>query len=63
MFLDISTSAQGYNVIVTDVVQTGLGLHIPLNAIGNSSFYGNLIRELVVDIVYETSERIHVKVR
>lgn len=62
LFIDVSTKAEGYNVKAAEVIQTNLGMHLPLHAIGNSSLYGTLIRDLVVDISFETNERIHVKV-
>lgn len=60
--MDISTGAQGYRVDEANILQKPLGIEIPLVANGNYSVYGTLIQNLVVDIVYETNERIHVKV-
>lgn len=60
--IDISTGAQGYGVDKANILQKPLGIEIPLVANGNYSVYGTLIQNLVVDIVYETNERIHVKV-
>ncbi|GAA5805264.1 hypothetical protein HPULCUR_010778 [Helicostylum pulchrum] len=57
-----STGTQGYRVDEANILQKPLGIEIPLVANGNSSLYGILIQNLVVDIVYETSERIHVKI-
>ncbi|KAI7897105.1 alpha glucosidase [Mucor mucedo] len=59
---DVSTTAQGYNVNAADFVQTIAGVHLSLHAIGNSSLYGNLIRDLIVDVSFETNERVHVKI-
>lgn len=60
--IDISKSTKGYSVSEENIVQKALGLEIPLLAKGDSSLHGILIRDLVVDIVYETKERLHVKV-
>ncbi|KAI8085340.1 alpha glucosidase [Thamnidium elegans] len=58
----MSTSAQGYRVDEANILQKSWGIEIPLLANGNSSLYGTLIQDLVVAIVYETNERVHVKI-
>ncbi|KAG1085424.1 hypothetical protein G6F42_021405 [Rhizopus arrhizus] len=63
----VSTSAPGYK-INGHVKQTEAGLQIPLtfNAHGNKKTgvdtFGKTIKDLIVDVEYETEERLHVKI-
>lgn len=61
--IDTSTGSPGYSVDVLSVEQLPMGMRIPLVAIKNSSIHGVLIQDLFVHVEYETSERIHVKVK
>jgi hypothetical protein len=58
---DISANATGYR-INGDIQEVQSGLQIPLLANSKTSLHGNLIQDLLVDVSYETTERLHVKV-
>ncbi|KAI8971501.1 alpha glucosidase [Mycotypha africana] len=61
----LSTSASGYKVD-GKVKSTDAGLQIPLSLISDKkdgiNLYGNTIENLVVDVDYETEERLHIKI-
>ncbi|KAI9481280.1 MAG: alpha glucosidase [Benjaminiella poitrasii] len=54
--------APGYRVDEANLQQTQNGWQISLLINRNVSYYGNAISELVVDVEFETTERIHVKI-
>ncbi|KAF1796868.1 glycoside hydrolase family 31 protein [Mucor lusitanicus] len=63
----VSSNAPGYK-INGDVKHTEAGLHIPLtlNSLGNKktgiNTFGKTIKDITVDVEYETEERLHVKI-
>ncbi|KAI8885616.1 glycoside hydrolase family 31 protein [Backusella circina FSU 941] len=58
---NFSAKATGYRVN-GNIQQLQSGLQIPLLANSNVNLHGNLIRDLLVDVSYETTERLHVKI-
>ncbi|KAI9496829.1 alpha glucosidase [Zychaea mexicana] len=59
---DVSYTAPGYNV-AGEAVSTTSGFQIPLTARpGPTDFYGKTIKELVVQVDYETEDRLHVTI-
>lgn len=48
--------------MVKQVIHTDTGLKIPLDVIPSKPIHGKTIHQLVVEIDFETSERLHVKV-
>lgn len=61
----VSSSAPGYKVD-GKVLKTKGGLQIPLTLNSNKQgvdMYGKTIQDLLVDVEYETEDRLHVKVK
>ena len=56
----VSNTEKGY--MVKQVIHTDTGLEIPLVVIPSSPIYGKTIHHLVVEIDFDTSERLHVTV-
>lgn len=52
---------KGY--MVKQVISTDTGLEIPLAVIPSRPIHGKTIHHLVVEVDFETSERLHVKVK
>ncbi|CDS08206.1 hypothetical protein LRAMOSA02154 [Lichtheimia ramosa] len=52
---------KGY--MVKQVIHTDTGLKIPLDVIPSKPIHGKTIHQLVVEVDFETSERLHVKIR
>ena len=59
---EVNAAAPGY-IVNGDTISTKSGFQIPLTVKpGPTDFYGKTIKDLVVQVDYETVDRLHVKV-